>query len=49
MIFRELRAWIDNENGNFSERHKEAKEKLLAAKEKVGFFFYNSSRLSCNY
>ena len=32
---RKLRSWIDRQNSNFVEKVKEAKEKVLAAKDKV--------------
>ena len=35
MFSRELRSWIDDENSKFHERQKEAKEKVVAAKDKV--------------
>lgn len=34
-ISRDLRKWIDDQNSKFVEREKEAKEKVLAAKDKV--------------
>lgn len=30
-----MRGWIDDENSSFLERQKEAREKVLAAKDKV--------------
>ena len=32
---RKLRSWIDRQNSNFFEKVKEAKERVLAAKDKV--------------
>ena len=49
-FFRKLRRYIDNQNSKFVEKEKEAKERVLAAKDKVMQLITNwGFRLLYNY